>query len=193
MTPDEITTALAQRFGVPASQQIGDDAWQVDTDDMRLLAIRAGSWIKLMIPIMPVVEAESFITQMMAANFDATQMIRYAFHQDVVWGVFQYDLAALNLPQFENAVDQLLALKASGIDDLFSQQVEAQVSQIIVASKRQGQSLEATMKTLDRFYAEGMMGDMEPRRPDQKGYQNEALAAWRRQLERLWPTINIED
>jgi hypothetical protein len=33
---------------------------------------------------------------------------------------------------------------------------------------------------------------MEPR-SDQKGYQSQALQAWQRQLERLWPTIDIEE
>jgi hypothetical protein len=198
MTPDDITTALVARFGAPACQQVADDAWQVEidktdeTEAMRLLAIRVGAWLKLMIPIMPVAEAEPFMAQMLAANFDDTQLARYALHQDVVWGVFQYDRAALNLAEFQSAIDQLLALKASGVNDLFSRQVEAQVSQIIVASKKQGQSLEATMKMLDRFYSEGMMGDMEPR-SEQKGYQSQALKAWQRQLERLWPTIDIEE
>jgi hypothetical protein len=192
MISDEITAVLTQRFGEKACQQVTDDAWQVDTETMRLLAIRMDASIKLMIPIMPIVEAEAFMVQMMEANFDSTQMARYAFHQEVVWGVFQYEMAALNLPQFQSAVDQLLALKASGISDLFSQRVEAQLSQIIVAAKQQGQSLEATLKMLDRFYSEGMMGDMGSR-TDPEGYSNRALEAWQRQLERLWPTIKIEE
>ncbi len=48
-----------------------------------------------MTPILPIAEAQPFIQQMMEANFDQTQEARYAFHQNVVWGVFQYDLAAL--------------------------------------------------------------------------------------------------
>jgi len=157
---------------------------------MRLLAISPGEWLKLMTPIMPISEAQPFIPQMMEANFDGTQEARYAFHQDIVWGVFQYDLAAIDVPQFESAIDQLLALKADGASALFSQMVEAQVTKIIVASKKQGQSLEGTLQTLDRFYSEGMMGDMGQGGSD---YSNNALSAWRRQLERLWPLVNVDE
>ena len=188
MTPDEITQALTDRFGEEACQRVSDDAWRVETEGMRLLAVCPGRWIKLMIPVVPIVEAQPLITQMMEANFDKTQETRYAFHQNVVWGIFQCDMAALTLHQLESAIDRLLALKASGVSDLFSSKVEAQVTQIIVASKKQGQSLEGTLKTLDRFYSEGMMGDM-----GDASYQSNALASWRRQLERLWPTINVED
>lgn len=188
MTPDEITQALTDRFGEEACKRVADDAWRVETGEMRLLAVCPGRWIKLMIPVVPIVEAQPLIAQMMEANFDKTQETRYAFHQNVVWGVFRCDMAALTLPQLESAIDRLLALKASGVSDLFSSKVEAQVTQIIVASKKQGQSLEGTLKTLDRFYSEGMMGDM-----GDASYQSNALASWRRQLERLWPTINVED
>ena len=188
MTPDEITKALTGRFGEEACKKVSDDAWRVETEDMRLLAVCPGAWIKLMIPLMPVAEAQSFIAQMMEANFDRTQETRYALHQDIVWGIFQCDMTALTPSQLKSAIDQLLLLKANGVSELFSIMVEAQVTQIIVASKKQGQSLEDTLKTLDRFYSEGMMGDM-----GDASYQNNALASWRRQLERLWPTINIEE
>ncbi|MFK8186650.1 MAG: hypothetical protein AB8B99_25005 [Phormidesmis sp.] len=191
MTPDDITNAFHSRFGPEICQLVSDDAWQVETSDVRLLAIRPGSWLKLMTPLMQVAEAQPFIAQMMAANFDETQEARYAFHQGVVWAVFQYDMAALALPQFESAVDCLLALKADGVEVFFNRTVEAQVTQIILASKKQGQTLEGTMKTLDRFYAEGMMGDVGS--ASSRDYQQRALGAWRRQLERLWPTIQVDD
>ncbi len=189
MTLDDITAALNSRFGAGACQYVPPDAWQVEAGGVRLLAISPGSWIKLMTPIMPIAEAQPFIQQMMEANFDQTQEARYAFHQDVVWAVFQYDLSALERPQFDSAVDRLLALNQDGAGVFFSRMVEDQVSQIIIASKRQGKSLEDTLKTLDRFYAEGMMGGM----GDRSGYQQEALAAWQRQLERLWPVVEAEE
>ena len=191
MTPEDITTALESRFGKEVTQRVSDDAWQVETKDVRLLAIRPGSWLKLMVPLMQVAEAQPFIAQMMAANFDETQEARYAFHQGIVWAVFQYDMAALAQPQFESAVDCLLALKADGVDTFFNRMVEAQVTQIIVASKKQGQTLDSTMKTLDRFYSEGMMGDIGD--ASNSEYQQQALGAWRRQLERLWPTIQVDE
>lgn len=186
MTPSEITAALTTRFKEDC-QYVPPDAWQVETDQLRLLAIASGPWLKLMTPILPIAEAQPFLQQMMEANFDQTQEARYAFHQNVVWGVFQYDLAALDLAQFESAVAQLLTLNSSGAEVFFSHMVEDQVTQIIVAAKRQGQSLEDTMKTLDRFYSEGIMGEM-----GEQGYQQQALGAWRQQLERLWPTVDIQ-
>ncbi|MEH1778746.1 MAG: hypothetical protein V7L26_06455 [Nostoc sp.] len=51
-----------------------------------------------------------------------------------------------------------------------------------VLTKQQGQSLQATMQTLERFYAEGMMGEIDS---SAKG-REEVLTAWRHQLERLW-------
>lgn len=185
MIPNQITTALTARFG-DACQYVPPDAWQIETDRLRLLAIVSGPWLKLMTPIMPIDEAQPFIGQMMEANFDQTQEARYAFHQNVVWGVFQYDLAALEPDQFGSAVEQLLTLNANGAEVFFSQMVEKQVTQIIVAAKRQGQSLEDTLKTLDRFYSEGVMGEM-----GEQGYQQQALDAWRHQLERLWSTVGV--
>ena len=187
MTLDDITTALNSRFGEGACQYVPPDAWQVETGGKRLLAISPGSWIKLMTPIMPIAEAQPFLQQMMEANFDQTQEARYAFHQEVVWAVFQYDLAALERPQFDSAVGRLIALNQNGVGIFFSRMVEEQVRQIIVASKQAGKSLEDTLKTLDRFYAEGMMGEM----GDQTGYQEQALESWRRQLSRLWPTVEV--
>ncbi len=186
MTPNEITVALTASFG-DACQYVPPDAWQIETDQLRLLAIVSGPWLKLMTPIMPIAEAQPFIGQMMEANFDQTQEARYAFHQNLVWGVFQYDLAALKPGQFASAVEQLLTLNSNGAEVFFAQMVEHQVTQIIVAAKRQGQSLEDTLKTLDRFYSEGVMGEM-----GEQGYQQQALGAWRHQLERLWPTVEVE-
>lgn len=188
MTSDDITTALINRFGEKACQHMPPDAWQIETDDLRLLAISPGPWLKLMTPIMPIVEAQPFLQQMMEANFDETQEARYAFHQNVVWALVQHDLTTLELPQFERSIEQLLRLHADGTEVFFTRMIESQVTQIIVASKRQGQSLEDTMKTLDRFYSEGVMGEM-----GAQGYQQQALGAWRRQLERLWPTVEAEE
>ncbi len=50
------------------------------------------------------------------------------------------------------------------------------------AAKQQGQSLQATMQTLERFYAEGLLGEIE----QTSEAQAEVIAAWQRQLERLW-------
>jgi len=109
-------------------------------------------------------------------------------HQKVIWGVFQHDLSSLSRPQFEGATDQLLTMKQQGVTPFFNRMIEDQVRQIIAAAKLQGQTLEATMQTLDRFYAEGMMGDMQS---GDSSYQQTALTAWRYQLERLWPWVEV--
>ena len=186
MTPDDLTNALTARFG-DAAQHTPPDAWQVETDKMRLIAIANPPLLKLMTPIMPVAEAQSFIPQMLEANFDQTQEARYAFHQNVVWGVSQFDFETLTPPLLERAVDQLSEMKAQGAEIFFSRLMETQITQIITAAKLQGQSLEDTIRTLDRFYSEGVMGDM-----GEQDYQNKAMTAWRMQLERLWPTVSIE-
>lgn len=185
MTPDDLTNALTDRFG-EAAKYSPPDAWQVETDKMRLIAIANPPLLKLMTPIMPIAEAQSFITQMLEANFDRTQEAHYAFHQNVVWGVSQLDFETLTLPLLERAIDQLIEMKSQGAEIFFSQLMEAQITQIITAAKLQGQSLEDTIKTLDRFYSEGIMGDM-----GEQEYQEKAMTAWRMQLERLWPTVNV--
>ncbi|MBE9060807.1 hypothetical protein [cf. Phormidesmis sp. LEGE 11477] len=186
MTPDDLTAALTDRFG-EAAQHTPPDAWQVETDKMRLIAIASSPLLKLMTPIMPIAEAQSFVTQMLEANFDQTQAARYAFHQNVVWGVSQFDFETLTLPVLKRAIDQLTDMKSQGAEVFFSRLMESQITQIITAAKLQGQSLEDTIKTLDRFYSEGIMGDM-----GEQAYQEKAMTAWRSQLERLWPTVDID-
>ncbi|EDX83881.1 hypothetical protein S7335_1578 [Synechococcus sp. PCC 7335] len=186
MTPDDLTDALTARFG-KAAQYAPPDAWQVETEEMRLIAIANPPLLKLMTPIMPIAEAQSFITQMLEANFDQTREARYAFHQNVVWGVSQFDFESLTPPLLARAIDQLTKMKSQGAEIFFSRLMEAQITQIITAAKLQGQSLEDTIRTLDRFYSEGVMGEM-----GEQDYQNKAMTAWRAQLERLWPTVDVD-
>ncbi|MGB3788660.1 MAG: hypothetical protein WA949_11665, partial [Phormidesmis sp.] len=103
------------------------------------------------------------------------------------WGVSQLDFETLTPPLLERAINQLAEMKSQGAEIFFSRLMEAQLTQIITAAKLQGQSLEDTVKTLDRFYSEGVMGEM-----GEQDYQDKAMTAWRKQLERLWPTVNIE-
>ncbi len=187
MTPEDVTAALTARFE-DAAQYSPPDAWQVETETMRLLAISSGEWLRLMTPILPITEAQPFLAQMLEANFDRTQEARYALHQSIVWAIVQYDFAALTQPLFERAIDQLSELKSQGAEVFFSQMLEGQITQIITAAKLQGQSLEDTMKTLDRLYSEGVMGEM-----GQSEYQQKAMTSWRRQLERLWPTVDVSE
>ncbi|MDB9528745.1 hypothetical protein PN498_22325 [Oscillatoria sp. CS-180] len=159
------------------------DAWQVETEEFRLLVLLSSdqSWLRLLVPIVPIQVAQPYFAQILGANFDLTQEVRYALSQDVLWGVFQYDLESLTIIRFESAISRLLMMKREGIDPFFNALAEQQIRQIIAAAKQRGQSLEETMQTLDRFYSEGMMGDMAD-----SEYQDQVLEAWRRQLERLW-------
>ncbi|MEM7065545.1 MAG: hypothetical protein AAF572_20560 [Cyanobacteria bacterium P01_B01_bin.77] len=186
MTPQDITTLLNQRFS-DACDVKPPDAWQIDTPELRLLVLLSPdqTWMRILIPIVAIAEAQPFLNEILAANFDQTQIARYATHENTLWGVFHHDLASLGAPQFSAAIDQLLTMKQAGITPFFNTLIETRVRQIIQAAKLQGQSLEATMQTINRFYAEGMMGDMQD-----SNYGNQALAAWQRQLERLWPEVN---
>ena len=186
MTPDNISQLLAQRFG-SLLEVLPPDAWQVDTAEFRLLVLLSqdGSWLRILLPLVPITEAQPFLAQILSANFDDTQEARYALHENVLWGVFQHDFASLTTDGFESALDRLLAMKQVGIDPFFNTLIEAQIRQIIAAAKQQGQTLESTMQTLNRLYAEGIMGDMGGA-ADNKS----TLEAWQRQLERLWPLVD---
>jgi hypothetical protein len=186
MTPDAMTQYLRDRFG-PQLAVSPPDAWQVTTPDWRLLVLLSAdqSWLRLLIPIVPAPKAEPFWEQILAANFDATQITRYALHENVLWGVFHHDLASLQVSTLNAALDRLLVLQQAGVDPFFNTFLEQRLRQIIQAAKRQGQTLEETLKTLDRFYSEGLMGDM----GGDGTYETQALAAWQQQLERLWPEV----
>jgi hypothetical protein len=186
MTPADITPFLQEQFGSDV-QVNSTDSWQVENPAFRLLVLLSAdhSWLRLLVPIAPLQEVQPYLTQLLEANFEATQEGRYALHQDILWGAFHHELASLQANTLDAAITRLLGLKQQGIEPFFSQMMETQMRQIIFASKRQGQSLEATMQTLDRFYSEGVMGDLS----QGSGYQDKVLGAWRKQLERLWPEV----
>ena len=183
MTPQEISDTLAEQFK-QAVEPIAPGSWQVQTPDFRLLVLLSDdqTWLRLLLPIAPAQEAAPFLAQLLEANFDDTQETRYALHQDVLWGVFQHSREDLSIASFAAAVQRLVALQQAGLDDSFSRLAESQVRQIIQAAKQQGQTLEATLQTLDRFYEEGLLGDLD----SSAERRQETLAAWRYQLERLW-------
>lgn len=184
MTPQDITTHLTTRFGT-ACEIKASNTWQVETAELKLLVLLSAdqTWLRILTPIAPMVEAQPFLSEILAANFDQT--ICYAAHENFLWGSFQHNLASLEIEQFSAALDQLITIKQAGVAPFFNTLIEQRVRQLIQAAKLQGQSLEATMQTINRFYAEGMMGDMQD-----KNYGERALVAWQRQLERLWPEVN---
>ncbi len=185
MTSEEIASVIKELFDSASIQSLAPGSWQIETKDFRLLVLLSEdqSWLRILIPIVSAQAAQPFMEQLLEANFDETQEARYALHQGVVWGVFQHS-SDLGKNAFSGAIARLLSLHHLGLSPLFEQLVESRIRQIILVAKKQGQSLEATLQNLDRFYEEGVIGEMEPgTSPEQ------ALAAWRRQLERFWPEV----
>jgi len=186
MNLEEITNTLKDLFG-EAVEAIASNSWQVETATFRLLVLLSddSTWLRILIPIVPSAEAQPFLEKLLEANFDSTLETRYAIHQNVLWGVFQHNYQSLSSADFSAAATRLVSLHQQGISDFFNELIEARIRQIIQAAKRQGQSIQTTLQTLDRFYAEGLMGEMQ-QGPE---LREQTLAAWRRQLERLWSEV----
>jgi vacuolar-type H+-ATPase subunit C/Vma6 len=184
MTHNEIADTLADLFGTSAIKVLAPGSWQVETASFRLLLLLSEdqTWLRVLLPIMPQQQAQPFLQQFFEANFDDTQQVRYALHQEVLWGVFQHSCASLVVEDFRDAIARLISLYEVGVNDVFNRLTETKIKEIVQASKQQGKSMEATMQNLERFYAEGLMGEM-----DQSPESRErVLGAWKRQLEKLW-------
>ncbi|HEY9662494.1 MAG TPA: hypothetical protein V6C65_28900 [Allocoleopsis sp.] len=186
MTPQEITASLIERF-VEVVEIHAPDSWQVEIQGLRLLVLLSEelSWLRALVTIAPAPEALPFAQQLLEANFDETLETRYAFFQNVLWGVFQHNFLTLTVEDFQQAIERLIDLQQRGLTNSFSQFAETQIRQIIYAAKQQGQSLETTLQNLDRLYEEGVMGDIN----QSAAQRNEVLNAWRYQLGRLWEEV----
>ena len=185
----EISTVLERLFEAKDIKHDAEEAWQIKNQEIHLLVILSEdrSWLRLLAPIAAASEAQSLLPQLLEDNFDATQEVRYAFNQNVLWGVFHHRLETLVETDLESAIASLQALKEKGLSNSFNQLIEKQIIAIVKAAKAQGQSLEATYQTIDRFYQEGVMGGV-----DQDPVQREQfLAAWKMQLERLWSEVEV--
>jgi hypothetical protein len=183
MTPADIQSFLTERFG--RALTIADaDSYQVDTPDYRLLIILSAqqSWVRMLVPIAPATEAMTFVEEFLSANFDDTLETRYAINQGVLWGVWQHSVLGLTTEDFTTAIDRSIDFKRVGIDRAFQDFATKQVKAIVSIAKQRGDTLEQTMQTLDRFYAEGVMGDIGATDDIRK----EMMTAWQYQLERLW-------
>lgn len=183
MISEEITQTLTALFG-DVLTSAGPEAWQIEGENLRFLVLLSEdqSWLRALITIAPAQEAEPFLSQLLEANFDETQEVRYALFQGLLWGVYQHRFASLTIEDFQAAISRLVELHQQGLEDSFSRLAETQIRQIIQAAKLQGQSLESTMQTLERFYQEGVMGDLN----SGEQARSQVLGAWRYQLERLW-------
>lgn len=182
----DITQILTARFGT-AMSQIEASLWQVETEQFRLLVLLSEnqSWLRMLLPIAPVQEVQLILEQLLEANFDQTQETRYGIHQNVVWAVFQHNRETLTENDFNRAVSNLISLQESGFSDYYNRLIENRIQEIILVAKQQGQSMETTLQNLERFYAEGVMGDLTNSTEDRE----RTLTAWRYQLERLWSEV----
>jgi hypothetical protein len=183
MKIEEIQPFLTNRFGA-ALTKIDEDSYQVETPEYRLMIIFSAqqSWIRTLIPIAPAADAITFIEQFLHANFDATLEVRYAMYEEILWGVWQHSVAGLTTEDFSMAIERSIELKQVGIDRAFKDFATKQVREIARIAKQRGDTLEQTIQTLDRFYAEGVMGDLGA----SEEIRTEMMTAWRYQLERLW-------
>jgi hypothetical protein len=183
VTPQDIQTFLTNHFD-RAVKIIDLDSYQVDTPDYRLLIMLTDrqSWIRMLVPIAPAAEALTFVEEFLSANFDATLETRYALHQGVLWGVWQHSVAGLTIADFRLAIEHAISLKQVGIDRAFRDFATKQVREIVRIAKQRGDTLAQTIQTLDRFYAEGVMGDLGAT----ADIRQEMMSAWQSQLERLW-------
>ena len=189
MNTTEISDILAKLFNQADIKHDVEEAWQVKNDQIHLLAIisQDKSWLRLLTPIATAQEAQSLLPQILEDNFDLTQEVRYALNQKVLWGVFHHRLESLVAEDLESAIASLQGLANKGLSGSFNQLIEKQIIQIVKAAKAQGQSLESTYQTIDRFYQEGVMGGV-----DQDPNQREQfLAAWKAQLERFWSEVEV--
>lgn len=184
MEARQITPLLQEIFPQDTIEEDNGDNWQVQNDKIRLLIILSEdkSWLRVLTPIASLVEAEPLLIPLMEANFDATQEIRYALGQNVLWGVFHHNFATLAIEDFQNVILRTINVAQTGLSDAFQQLRDRRLKQIIQAAKAQGQSKEATYKSLERYYQEGMLGDLD-RDPQER---DSFLAAWKYQLDRLW-------
>jgi hypothetical protein len=187
MTPEEIVSTLTDLFSPAPVQAAAPGSWQVEAPDFRILVLLSEdqSWLRVLLPIMSAQAAQPFMEQLLAANFDDTQEVRYALHQGVVWGVFQHYRESLVIEDFTDAIARLISLQQLGLTQAFSQLIETRLRQIIQAQKQQGQTLESTLQNLERFYDEGILGDLKQGAESRQ----QVIAAWRYQLERLWSEV----
>lgn len=180
----KIHPLLVEQFPEANVTMPSPSTWQVEWSEARLLAIASDDlvWLRLLLPLAPQSEAQPYLEALLEANFEVTQSIYYALHQSVLWAVSSYRLAALTPESLVLAIQQTQSLQQTWLRDVFLQATEKQIRQIIQAAKQQGQSLEATLQNIGRFYEEGILGGLE-----QTAQEREAvMTAWQARLAQLW-------
>jgi hypothetical protein len=186
MQPTHLSALLQQCFGEAVTAH-PPETWQVETPEFRLLLLLSANqtWLRVLLPLVPASEVQSILDLLLQANFDQTHECRYALHEGVIWGVFQHPLASLQPIDLEGAIATLVNLQHQGFGQFYQQLIEQRLRSLVQVAQQQGQSLEQTLQTLERFYEEGVLGDL----GQGADCREASLAAWRYQLERLWPEL----
>ncbi|MCC0176370.1 CesT family type III secretion system chaperone [Waterburya agarophytonicola K14] len=185
----EISSILEKLFETEDIKHDVEEAWQIKNSEIHLLLLLSQdrTWLRLLTPIATASEAQSLLPQILEDNFEATGEARYAINQNVLWGVYHHRLETLVAEDLESAIASLSSLAEKGLSSSFNKLIEKQIIQIVKAAKAQGQSLEATYQTIDRFYQEGVMGGLDGDPAQRKQF----LAAWKMQLDRLWSEVEV--
>ncbi|MEM9137310.1 MAG: hypothetical protein AAGB01_08175 [Cyanobacteria bacterium P01_F01_bin.42] len=183
MQLEELLSHLKTSHSIPF-QSVGEKIWRASLDwgEMVMLLSEEDSWLRLMVPISSVSQAQPFLQELLELNFEATTIVKYAIAQQMLWAVFNHPLASLQEADVAIALERLIALREQGLSNCFEIHADRQVSLIIAASKRQGLTLESTLQNLERFYREGIIGDLS----DTDATIQLTLDRWRSRLERLW-------
>lgn len=187
----EIKPVLTEIFPDSAVEMPSETAWQVELSFTRLLLVASddGAWLRLMMPLAPQAEAQDVLEALLALNFDLTQTVHYALHEEVLWAVFLHRLASLTAMDLQIAIQHAAECFQHWQEDTFLQTTDKQLRQIVKAAKQQGQTLEATLQNIDRFYQEGILGDL-AQTPEER---EKMLAAWRSRLQQHWERLEAEE
>ena len=99
----EISPILERLFSPEDINHDAEEAWQIKNSQIHLLVILSEdrSWLRLLSPIAAASEAMSLLPQLLEDNFDATQEVRYALNQNVLWGVYHHRLESLTSEDLE--------------------------------------------------------------------------------------------
>lgn len=195
MQLEELLSLLTDKFET-SLEPAGNSIWRVSmdhgawTDQGELVILLSGdeSWLRLMVPIASATQSQPFLQELLELNFEATTFIKYAIAQQMLWGVFNHPLQTLHEQDLKIAIAGLITLRKEGLSHCFENHVDRQVRLIITASKRQGLTLQATLQNLERFYREGIIGDLS----DSGETIQLTLTRWRDRLERLWTEENFK-
>lgn len=187
MNLESLLSHLNAILETPLSEA-GENVWRHTWDQGELILMLSEdlSWVRLMIPIASLNQAQPFLYELLELNFEATTLVRYAMAQGMLWSVFNHPLESLQSQDLELAVDCLFNFHRQGVSQCFEIHADRQVRLIIKASKRQGLSLKATLQNLERFYREGIIGDLS----DSGSTIQLTLTRWRDRLERLWSEVD---